>query len=698
MKIGIVGCGLNSDYHINFARTYPGADIVGIVDKDTKRAQECASRFSVTGVFTSIRELVEKAHPDVIHILTPPRTHFAVAKEAMDLGCHVLVEKPLGLNFEEAKGLYDIAEAKGVKLCTVHNHFFDPCMSYAHSLIQDGQLGKVINVESYYGLNTRIPAFRDYPAPNVLPWLYNLPAGVYQDFMPHPLYVLLEYTGNPVEIKVMQQTHGVLPQGMPDEIRILIKGEKAFGTLTFSFVARPHLHFIRVYGTRMMVEVDINTMTTVTHSLSSLPKAAQKATYNLAESWQLFKSTTSNVINFVRGKLKPYQGMKVLIHKYYEAIEKNTVPPVTKEQALSVIKTMDEIWKQMIVNPLNFEPITRDKYPYPLQHTEKILVTGGTGFLGKGLIRQLVAEGYPVRVLARKLSDIEPLKKMGVEIFFGDVADHSSLEEAFKGVDIVVHAAAGTSGSQKDSETGTLQGTRNVIDLSKKFKLKKLIYISSCSVYGVADYKTNQLVNEDSLLERFPERRGAYSASKQMAESFVIEAMKTRDLPIVILRPGTIYGPGGDIFTPMMGFSLFNKAFIVIGNGKFELPFVYIDNLTDAIVKSIQRPEANDQIFTVVDSERINKRQYMDKLIKKLYPKAFTFYFPYSLMYAMTWWQEIVFGFLKRRPVLTRYRLTSSQRNIRYVNSKIIKELNWNSRVSFDQAVSAIIDYENTKS
>jgi len=697
MKIGIVGCGLNSDYHINFARTYQGAEIVGVVDQDIEKARDCAKRFSISGVFSSIAELVEKTRPDVVHILTPPRTHFAVAKEAMEAGCHVLVEKPLGIDFDEAKGLYDIAETKGVKLCTMHNHFYDPCMSKANDFVKSGQLGQVINVESYYGLNTQIPAFRDYPAPNVIPWLYNLPGGVYQDFMPHPLYVLLEYTGTPQEIKVMQQSHGVLPQNMADEIRVLIKGEKAFGTLTFSFAAKPHLHFIRIYGTKMMVEVDINTMTTVDHPLSSLPKAAQKATYNLAESWQLFTNTTANVINFIRGKLKPYLGMKILINKYYESIEKNTEPPVSKEQALLVMKTMDEIWKQVEIKPLKFSNVIRGQYPYALKHAEKVLVTGGTGFLGKRLIRQLVSEGYPVRVLARKLSNIEPLKKIGVEIFFGDVGDKASLEEAFQGVGIAIHAAAGTSGNDKDCETATLQGTRNVLEISKKQKIKKLVYVSSCSVYGVADYKENQIVNENASLERYPEKRGVYSASKQTAEGFVSEAMKSGGLPITILRPGTIYGPGGDLFSPMMGFSLFNKAFVVIGMGKFELPFVYIDNIVDAIVRSVQSEDANNQVFNVVDSERITKKLYMQQLIKKLYPKAWKIYFPYRLLYFIVWCQEVLFNALNRKPFLTRYRLVSSQKNIRYANERIINTLKWSPKVSFADAVSEIITYEKNR-
>ena len=697
MKIGIVGCGLNSDYHINFARAYNGAEIVGIVDKDIKKAEECASRFNIKDIFSSIRELVEKTKPDVIHILTPPKTHFSLTKEAIESGCHVLIEKPIALNLEEARALYEFAERKGVKLCTMHNHFFDPCMARAHELVVNGQLGNVINVESYYGLNTRIPAFRDYPVPNVLPWIYNLPGGVYHDFMPHPLYVLLEYTGRPKEIKVMSQSHGVLPQNMPDELRILINGEKAFGILTFSFAAQPHLHFIRIYGTKMMVEVDINTMTTVIHPLSSLPKAAQKATYNLTEAWQLFKSTVSNVINFVTGKLKPYQGMKILIHNFYDSIKNNAEPPVTKEQALLVIETMDEIFRQIDIKPLVFENIIPQTNSYPLKHDEKVIVTGGTGFLGKRLVELLVKEGYPVRVLARKLSNIEPLRKLGVEVFFGDVADKDSLNTAMKGVKLVVHAAAGTSGSKKDSETGTIQGTQNVLKLCEEHKIQKLIYISSCSVYGVADYKEGQSVTEDSSLEKLPLERGSYSASKQQAESFVIDAMKNMGAPVVILRPGTIYGPGGDIFTPMLGFSAMNKIFVVIGNGKFELPFVYVDNLVDAIIKAIQDDKANNQVFNVIDSERINKREYMNKLIKKLHPKAFIFYFPYKLLYFIIYAQEILCKVLKRPPFLTRYRLISSQKNISYDNSKIINTLNWSPAVTIDEALNALLEFERKR-
>jgi predicted dehydrogenase/nucleoside-diphosphate-sugar epimerase len=694
MKVGIVGCGLNSDYHINFARSYPGADIIGVVDKDQQKASACANKFGIPKVCSTIKELLEYSKPDVIHIVTPPPTHYSLAKEAIELKCHVLVEKPMALNTQEARKLYELAEENGVKLCTMHNHFYDPCMVKARDLIRNDQLGKVINVESYYGLNTRIDAFRRYPSPNVLPWIYNLPGGVFHDFMAHPLYVMLPYTGKPQEIRVMEKSFGELPQNISDELRILITGERSFGTLTFSFAAKPHLHFLRVYGTKMMINVDFNTMTTTVHPVSHLPKAAQKATYNLSESWQLFSNTMSNVWNFGRGKLRPYQGMKVLIHKFYDSIDGKGDIPATKDEALTVIQTMDEIWKQIKNTRLDFKPIIPIRSPGATGKGKKILVTGATGFLGKRLAELLIQRGYAVRALARKLSDIERLKQLNAEIFFGDVASVESLEPAFQGIDYVIHAAADTTGGEEEGQLSTVQGTRNIINLCEQSKIKKLVYISSCSVYGIADYKTGQTVTEESPLERFPEKRGSYSHSKLKAEAIVRQAIKNGRVPIVCLRPGTIWGPGGEVFTPMMGFGLGHKLFAIIGPGKFILPFIFIDNLAEAIIASMESEKSNGKIFNVVDPDRLTKKDYTDLLLKQLYPKAHYIYVPYGILYLTVFLQEILLKMLKRKPFLTRYRLTSSQKKIIYYTSKIATELKWNASISIQGAIYKILEHE----
>jgi predicted dehydrogenase/nucleoside-diphosphate-sugar epimerase len=695
MRIGIVGCGLNAGYHINFARSYPDLVISGVVDKDVEIARQRLKRFGIEKTFQSIGEMVAEDKPDVIHIVTPPTTHFDLGREALEAGCHVVMESPLALNLGEAEKLYELAEQKGVRICPIHNHFFDPCMVKARTLMRSGEAGSIVNVESYYGLNTWIPAFRDYPRPNELPWLYSMPGGVFHNFLPHPLYLMLDYTGGPRDVKVAHRCYNTLPQGLPDEIRILIDGERAQGTLTVSTVAKPHLHFVRIYGTKMMVEVDINTMTTVSHSVSSFPKAAQKATYNLSSAWQLYRETTRNMFYFLTKKLKTYQGMKDQIHLFYDSLRSVRTMPVTREQALTVISTMDRIWETLKPKSLLFDPVVT---VLSQEHEEKkrVLVTGGTGFLGKRLVKKLMMSGYRVRVLSRKLSDTKPIEKLGAEIFFGDVGHRDSYKAAMTDVDIVVHAAAGTSGSQRDSQVGTLDGTRNTLELCREEKVTKLVYISSCSVYGVSGYRRGSQVTEGFSLEKHPEKRGVYSSSKQAAEKMVTDSIIDAPYPVTVLRPGTIFGPEGNLYTPMLGLSAFDRLFIVFSRRGFTLPLVHVDNLVEAVLLCMENNAADGQIFNVVDPEKVTKKQYMNELIRKLYPRSFIIYFPYAALYLTTILQEIAFKLMKRNPILTTYRLASSQNPIQFDSSKLARTLNWKPEISFKEGVAEILDSKSS--
>jgi nucleoside-diphosphate-sugar epimerase len=442
-----------------------------------------------------------------------------------------------------------------------------------------------------------------------------------------------------------------------------------------------------------MVEVDINTMTTTVHAVSALPKAAQNASFNLEDSWQKTRSTAANVFDFVTGRLQPYQGMSTLIQRFYRAIETGAPPPVSREQGVGVVEASDTIIEQLEIKPLRHEAIGISA---PRPTARRVLVTGGTGFLGRAVVRRFVSEGFAVRVLARKLSTVDAVVQMGAEVYWGDVGDLASFQEAAAGCELIVHLAAGTSGSERDSQIATVDGTRNLLEVCRRQQPTKLVYVSSCSVYGVADHHGSAAVAETAPLERFPERRGAYSASKQEAESLVTAYMRAGGVPAVILRPGTIYGPGGELFTGMMGFSM-GSTYVVIGMGGFVLPLTYVDNVADAILQSAVRAEADGEIFNVVDAERLTKRQYVNRVIRRVDPKARVFYLPYPLLYGLTWTQEMAFGLLKRHPVLTRYRLTSSQKQIVYDGRRIETRLGWKAPVRLDDALSQLVRTETTR-
>jgi 2-alkyl-3-oxoalkanoate reductase len=328
----------------------------------------------------------------------------------------------------------------------------------------------------------------------------------------------------------------------------------------------------------------------------------------------------------------------------------------------------------------------------------KVLVTGATGVLGSRLAKRLVEEGYPTRALVRERSNRDALKGLGVEIVLGDMGDEGSIAAAVKGVDIVVHAAAGTSGTARDSEIATIQGTRNILKACSTNRVRKLVYISSCNVYELAGYADGQIVTEDAQLERSPLRRGHYSAAKLQAETLVTEAMNRGGCPAIVLRLGTLYGPGAEVYTPMIGVSFSRRIFVVFGDGESELPLIHVDNAVDAILDCMACSAADNQVFNVVDPERVTKKMYIDQVVKPLYPNAIVIYCPMSLLVTLTWLQEKALAILGKQPALTLYRLAASQRRVRYSASKIQRTAGWRSRVGFQQAAQSIAAVQPSRS
>lgn len=317
----------------------------------------------------------------------------------------------------------------------------------------------------------------------------------------------------------------------------------------------------------------------------------------------------------------------------------------------------------------------------------RVLVTGASGFLGRRIVAALSGSGHGVRALVRETSNTQCLQFDNVSIAIGDIRDAASIEPAFRGVSCVVHAAADTTGSEAGGRETTIEGTRNVLDLCEQFGIAKLIYISSCSVYGTAGLNSFEVVDEESPLEGSAKLRGAYSWAKFEAERLVVARMSKGKIPIVCLRPGAVYGPLGEVFPPMIGYSLSNKVFVVIGLGKFVLPLVHVENVADAVLHSIKNDDANGQIMNIVDSDRITKRVYVNRLIRKIYPKCRAIYVPYGLISFVVSLQEMLFNVARRDPVLSKYRLHSSQSPVIIDGSKIMRRLNWNPPVNFDQAV-----------
>src|SRR5262245_58431257 len=115
LKVGIIGCGKIADQHAEQIVFIPEARLVGACDSEPLMADQFCQRFDVTKSFAEAQWLIEQARPDVVHITTPPRSHYPLGKLCLEAGCHVYIEKPFTIDVSEARELVALAKEKNLK-------------------------------------------------------------------------------------------------------------------------------------------------------------------------------------------------------------------------------------------------------------------------------------------------------------------------------------------------------------------------------------------------------------------------------------------------------------------------------------------------------------------------------------------------------------------------------------------------------
>jgi len=346
MKIGLIGCGNIAAYHLNAILRHKGVESLSVTDIDRQKAEDIARRFRISNVYNDSAAMLRKEKPHAVHILTPPASHAGLAIQAMDSGCHVLVEKPMAMTIDEADSVIAAAKKNGVKLCVDHTYLFDPFITKAWQLVQTGKVGRVIHVETYYSFD--LVRFRglDTAFQSQEHWCFSLPGGLLLDSLPHPLSVLLHFVKDPVNLWAVKKSNGILPEGLPDELRILVESEDATGSVSVSLGTRPDCFAVNIYGSEMSLHLNLSNMTLVRRKNRHLPKKLFRVVDTVDQAAQLLYGASSNTLKVLLGRIQPPGDIGPVIKKFYESLENGSEPPVTGEAGKMVVKFMSEIWKQ----------------------------------------------------------------------------------------------------------------------------------------------------------------------------------------------------------------------------------------------------------------------------------------------------------------------------------------------------------------
>jgi nucleoside-diphosphate-sugar epimerase len=215
---------------------------------------------------------------------------------------------------------------------------------------------------------------------------------------------------------------------------------------------------------------------------------------------------------------------------------------------------------------------------------QKVLVTGGAGFLGINLLRYLAARGYDL--VSLDLADFTyPDLKDQITIIQGDIRNMEVVDRAMEGVDFVVHTAAALPLYSKDDiYTTDVMGTRTVLEVALHQNVQRVVHISSTAVYGIPDH--HPLYENDRL-----EGVGPYGQAKIQAEMVCLE-YRAKGLVVPILRPKSFIGPERlGVFALLYDWALDKRNFPMIGSGNNRYQLLDVEDLCEAIYRTMTLPE-----------------------------------------------------------------------------------------------------------
>jgi 2-alkyl-3-oxoalkanoate reductase len=642
----LVGAGYVSGHHLRALKSIESVEVVGIADLDFARAQEMAMKFNVPAVFRTLAEMASVS-PDVVHILTPPGSHANLAIEALGMGCHVFVEKPMAETTQDCDRMIAAAEAAGRVLTVNHSARMDPVVLRALDMIAQGACGTVRAVDFF-----RSSDYPPYSGGPDVPVHFRKGSYPLQDLGVHGLSIFESFLGNVQQTDVWYSSTGTDVNLLFDEWRGLVHCERGTGQMYLSWNVRPIRSEAIVHGSGGVLKLDFFLQTVSPVRTLPGPKFLGSVVGAVTNSIKSLWQVPINVLRFATGSLSRAPGIHASIHRFYRCLEEGLPVPVPATEGRRLVASIESSCQKA-----DAEKVAHREQQFRPLPPASTLVTGAGGFLGKTLVKRLADTGETVRAqVRRRVPEWEnnPL----IEVVRGDLGDPDFVDHATAGAKVVFHVGAARKGAAPDFERGTIWATRNVIDSCLRHNVTRMIYVSSLSVLDHAGHNPVEQVRESSPYEPHPDQRGLYTQTKLQAEQMVLAAVRERKLPAVILRPGQIFGPGSAPTAPS-GAIAFGSHWLVVGNGKRQLPLVYVDDVVDALLLARLCAVAPGSIFNIVDTERVTHREYV--AARKGHPGAAVgvTYVPEWIMYSAGWMCEQCARLVKGSLPLSRYRVKS---------------------------------------
>jgi predicted dehydrogenase len=354
LNVALVGCGTMAESHITHINRLPNAKLIAVCDSELLMAKQVTLLHNVDHYFDDIHQMIKSTRPDVIHIITPPDSHYSLAKICLENSIHTYVEKPFTLLYNEAEELINIANQYNVKVTVGHSaQFSDAAIELRNLMRQNFLGGKPHHMESIYCYNWGNENYAKFILNNPDHWLNRLPGKLFQEIISHGIAKISEFldSDNP-EVQAMAYKSPFLKKlggnEIQDELRVIIKGNDSSAYFTFSGSLKPLAHSFKLYGPERAVELDHVHQTIISYLTTNSKSYLKwvKHSRNLAKQYK--QNASKTIKRFLRNEIET--GTYNLIKNFYDSIINNKDVPIPYNEILLTAKIMELIFKQVYPN------------------------------------------------------------------------------------------------------------------------------------------------------------------------------------------------------------------------------------------------------------------------------------------------------------------------------------------------------------
>ncbi len=326
----------------------------------------------------------------------------------------------------------------------------------------------------------------------------------------------------------------------------------------------------------------------------------------------------------------------------------------------------------------------------------KALVTGATGFLGRTLVRRLHGMGWDVTALGRNPKKLNELEDAGIRPLRADIRKKDQVFDALKEQEIVFHCAAFPSpwGNYELFYQANVIGTRNVAQACLENKVKRLVYVSTPSIYFT--YNSRMNVKESDPL---PEPISNYARTKLLAEEEIDKGF-AHGLAVISIRPRALFGEGDTVIFPRLIRRIKSGGLPILGDGENIVDLTYIENVVDALSLCAESPvNTLGKKYNISNGEPVKIWKLIERICDELkYPRPRR-RIPYRAAHAVAGILESVYTLIpfSPEPPLTRLSVSMMSNSSTLDISAARNELGYQPRVSVEEGVQRFLKWWKEK-